>query len=394
MLRTVLTMLIIAFGITALVGILTCIDSLKYFLTNTFTQVGASTFTIENSGNHIHLGHPGKASMHYESITYQQAVNFKDKYHFDAYTSISTNASGSATLKFQSEKTNPSIGVIGSDENYLITSGNELSKGRNFSIQEVRNGSNVVILGNGLIATLFKKGENPTEQEISIGPGKYKVIGVLKEKGSSFGFSGDRSCVIPLINARQYFSIPNMSFTINVMTKNSKDLDAAIEEATGVFRIVRKIPIGNDDNFEITKSDNVAQMLISNIRYVTMAATIIGIITLLGAAIGLMNIMLVTVTERTREIGIRKAIGATKKVIKNQFLVEAVVICQLGGILGIIFGILIGNILSLILKGPFIVPWIWVFSGIFLCFIVGLVSGIYPAMKAASLDPIESLRYE
>ena len=154
------------------------------------------------------------------------------------------------------------------------------------------------------------------------------------------------------------------------------------------------MPLNEENNFEIIRSDNLAQMVIENIKYVTIAATIIGIITLLGAAIGLMNIMLVSVTERTREIGIRKAMGATSKAIKWQFLMEAIVICQLGGVLGVVLGIMAGNLMSLIVEGEFIIPWLWMVSGIVLCICVGLLSGIYPASKAARLDPIESLRYE
>ena len=185
-----------------------------------------------------------------------------------------------------------------------------------------------------------------------------------------------------------------MSFAINVMSKRPELVDAAVGEATATLRNIRKVPVGIEDTFEITKSDNVAKMFIENLQSVTMAATMIGLITLLGAAIGLMNIMLVSVTERTREIGIRKAIGATKRVIRNQFLVEAIVIGQIGGLLGIVLGILAGNIISLFIGSAFIVPWLWILTGVVLCFIVALVSGIIPARKAANLDPIESLRYE
>ena len=393
LLRTVLTILIIAFGIMALVGILTAIESLKYSINSNFTRMGANTFTIRNREMKIMMGNDSKARR-YESITYQEAVKFKESFDFPAYTSISTFATHTATLKFASEKTNPNIGVVGADENYLVTSGSEVEKGRNFTLQEILSGANVVIIGPELVTNLFKNKEDPVEQEVSIGPGKYKVIGVLKSKGSSMGFSGDKNCIVPLINVRQYFSRPNASYTISVLPKDSKQLDAAIDEATGVFRVIRKIPVGEDNNFEIAKSDNLAQMLFENIKYVTLAATIIGFITLLGAAIGLMNIMLVSVTERTREIGIRKAMGATKSIIKNQFLIEAIVICQLGGLFGIIIGIFIGNIISIFVGGTFIVPWIWIISGMLLCLAVGLASGIYPAMKAANLDPIESLRYE
>ena len=208
------------------------------------------------------------------------------------------------------------------------------------------------------------------------------------------GFSGDLTCYIPVTNVRTNFPRPDMSFNINVMAKRPELVDAATGEATAILRSIRKVPVGIEDTFEITRSDNVAKMLIENIKYVSMAATLIGFITLLGAAIGLMNIMLVSVTERTREIGVRKAIGATKRVIRNQFLVESIVIGQLGGFLGIILGILVGNVISLLIGSAFIVPWIWIATGVILCFGAALISGIIPALKAANLDPIESLRYE
>ncbi len=394
LLRTILTILIIAFGIMALVGILTATDSIKYYLTKNFTMMGSNTFTIRNRSLNVHIGGDRGTEVRYEPISYLQAKEFKDRFDFPSYTSIFTRASGIATLKYGSNKTNPNIRILGTDENFLITSGEEIEKGRNFTIQEVFYGARSTILGSAIVSTLFKNKEDPIGKVISIGPGKYRVVGVLKSKGSSMGFSGDQSCYIPLNNVRTDFPRPNMSFTINVMAIRQDLVDPAIGEATALLRNIRKVPVGLNDTFEITKSDNVAKLLIENIRYVTMAATLIGIITLLGAAIGLMNIMLVSVTERTREIGIRKAIGATKRVIRNQFLVEAIVIGQLGGLLGIFFGIMVGNIMSLVIGSAFIVPWVWIFTGVVLCFIVALVSGIMPARKAANLDPIESLRYE
>jgi len=393
LLRTILTILIISFGIMALVGIITAIESLKYSISSNFSRMGANTFTIRNREMKIHMGGGGN-DKRFESITYQEAIKFKQLFDFPAYTSLLTFATNTATVKFGTEKTNPNIAVRGTDENYLITSGNDLSKGRNFTLQEIYSGANVVIIGPELVTTLFKKKEDPLEHSISIGPGKYKIIGVLESKGTSMGFSGDKTCIVPITNVRQYFSRPNASYTISVMPQNQEMLEAAIDEATGTFRIVRGLKAGMDNNFEVAKSDNLAQMMFENIRYVTLAATIIGFITLLGAAIGLMNIMLVSVTERTREIGIRKAMGATSNTIKNQFLIEAIVICVLGGIVGILIGIPIGNIISFFVGGAFIIPWGWIIGGLILCIIVGIVSGIYPASKAARVDPIESLRYE
>ncbi|MCD4832368.1 MAG: ABC transporter permease, partial [Bacteroidales bacterium] len=290
--------------------------------------------------------------------------------------------------------TNPNISVIGSDENYLLTSGYEIKEGRNFSINEISSNAHVVIIGLSLANDIFAEGEEALDKVISIGNGKYKVIGVLLEKGSSFGSAGDKICILPITSVRQYFSRPNMNFRISVLPNDSKLLKAAINEAEGIFRVIRKLRSFENSNFSIETSDSLSNLLIKNISYVTIAATIIGIITLLGAAIGLMNIMLVSVTERTREIGIRKAIGAKASTIRRQFLYESILIGQLGGFFGIILGILIGNVVSLITGGIFIIPWLWILGGVVLCFIVGLVSGLFPAIKASKLDPIVSLRYE
>jgi len=392
--RTILTVMIIAFGIMALVGILTAIDAVEYFLNENFAMMGSNTFNIRNRSLRVQIGNHRTKANAYSVISYRQALDFKNRYQFPANTSLSITGTGAATIKYKSEKTDPNIRVIGTDENYLSTAGLELAKGRNFQGSEVQAGDHVVILGSEIANKLFKKPLSPIGKVISIGPGKYKIIGVLQEKGSSVGFSGDRSCLLPLTNVRQYFSRPNMNFNISVMVTDPSQMDAAIGEATGVFRQIRKDRLGEDDSFSIIKSDNIANMLIGLTSKITIGATVIGLITLFGAAIGLMNIMLVSVTERTREIGIRKAIGARSRTIRNQFLFEAVVIAQIGGILGIIAGVLVGNAVSIITGSAFIIPWLWVFGGVVLTFFVALFSGIIPANKAAHLDPIDSLRYE
>ncbi len=391
-LRTSLTVLIIAFGIMAIVGILTSIDSIKASITSSFSRLGANSFSIRN--REMRVFGARSSSQSYQIITFNQAMQFKEEFTFPAYVSISMWATSTGKIRFGSEETNPNITVTGSDENYLVTSGSELGKGRNFSPHELESGANVAIIGGKLEKTLFKNNENSLGKYISINNKRFQVIGVMSERGAGIGFSNDQNCIIPVSSARQNFSRPNTNFNINVSTINIADMETAISETTGLFRMVRNLKPAEADNFEISKSDNIARMLIENIGLVTRAATVIGIITLLGAAIGLMNIMLVSVTERTREIGIRKALGATRKTIKQQFLAEAVVICQLGGIAGIILGMLAGNVISLIIGNPFIVPWLWIISGILLCFAVGIVAGYYPAAKASKLDPIESLRYE
>jgi putative ABC transport system permease protein len=396
MLRTSLTVLIIAFGIMALVGILTAIDSIKSSITSNFARLGANSFTIRNREMRVVVGGGGRGgqSQVYRRISFEEAAAFRERFDFPAQVSVSIFATGSTVVRYRSRETNPNVSVMGSDDNYLITSGNELTIGRNFSPHELQFGENVVILGADVVKPLFPDNENPLQAIVTFGNARYQVIGVMKEKGAGMGFSEDQRCIIPLVTARQNFSRPNMNYTISVSSNNVQDMEAAIGEATGLFRVIRDVRVSDNNNFDIARSDNIAQALIENLRYVTMAATLIGLITLMGAAIGLMNIMLVSVTERTQEIGIRKALGATRKVIKQQFLAEAIVICQIGGVLGIILGILIGNIISIIIGNPFIIPWIWVIGGVGLCVGVGLAAGYFPAAKASKLDPIESLRYE
>ncbi len=395
LLRTILTVLIIAFGIMALVGILTAIDAVEYFLNDNFAMMGSNTFSIQNRDIRVHIGGERRRNKSYEPISYQEAMDFKEQYKFPATASVFTYGTGIATLKYKSEKTNPNIQVMGIDENYIKASGLEIGRGRNITATEVQQGSHVVVIGNEIYKKLFTDiKEDPLGKIISVGAGKYRVVGILKERGSSIGFSGDRSCMAPIANIRQYFSRPNMNFRISVMVNSQNEMEPAIGEATGLLRKIRDDKLGFDDSFAIIKSDNVANMLIKLTSKIQIGATVIGLITLLGAAIGLMNIMLVSVTERTREIGIRKAIGATSKTIRNQFLAEAIVIAQIGGILGVLMGIFIGNMVSLAIGSSFIIPWQWMFGGLVLTFFVALVSGIIPANKAASLDPIESLRYE
>lgn len=391
--RAILTICIIAFGIMALVGILTAIDAIKSSLTNQFTMMGANSFTITSWAMNIQVGNERSRQKNFSRISYKEAEEFKNRFAEPATVSISFYASNLVTVKFESEKTNPNVSLQGVDENFLTVSGYEIGSGRNFIGEDIQSANHLVLIGADIVRDLFPTGVDPLGKLITVAGLKLKVAGVLKGKGSS-AVNGDNVCFMPVTTARQYFSRPDQTFSISVMPLQAVNLDVMTGEAEGIFRIIRNLNPRDESDFNISKSDNIVNMLLKNLSYVTFAATIIGIVTLFGAAVGLMNIMLVSVTERTREIGVRKAIGAKPVTIKYQFLFESILIGQMGGVFGIILGIIIGNTVSSMLGSSFVIPWIWIMTGIIVCFVVGVVSGYAPAVKAANIDPIEALRYE
>ena len=380
----------------ALVGILTGIEVIKTSVTSNFSSMGANSFQITSDilkTNKHKQGGMEISRTAGKNILFDEAKDFKDHYPVPAKVSISMSAGGISTVRFGELKTNPNIRIMGVDNEYFDIASTSMETGRIFSNYEQESGSYLCVLGHGIGTKLFKnKLPAAIGKMVSLDGIKLRVVGVAEQKGGSMFSSQDEFIFLPLNTARALFG--GSSFAINVAVNDVAKKEVATDEAEGTFRPIRKIPLGTASNFSINQNDSIVKMFLENISTVNWAAVLIGLVTLLGSVIGLMNIMLVSVAERTREIGVSKALGAKTSTIKAQFLTESILISLLGGALGIILGVLAGNLFGLILKTGFVIPWLWMFGGISLCAAVGILSGIYPAIKASRLDPIVALRYE
>lgn len=404
-LRTGITVAIIAFGIMALVGIITAIEAMNKSLRESFSTMGANAFSIRFKERRVQFGggevkktdkrKKAKKSNQGKIITYEQARMFKQRFDYPAYVAIGLNGPRSQTVFYESKKTNPTVTVNGGDENYLLLNGYEIEYGRNLNKLDVESGRNVAVIGSDVAEKFFSgRKEKALEQVIRVGSNKYRIIGIMKEKGSSAFLQMDNVIITSYNNIRRLYTNPNQSFSLAVQVNDMRNMEQAIGEAEGVFRPIRGLAISEDNNFYVDKSDSIAETFIKLLSTISSAAGAIGFITLMGAAIGLMNIMLVAVSERTREVGLIKALGARKNNIRYQFLFESIFISLLGAAIGIFLGVLVGNLVGMLLDTGFLIPWGVVVSGIIICSIVGLAAGIYPAWKASKLDPIVALRYE
>jgi putative ABC transport system permease protein len=407
-LRTGLTVSIIAFGIMALVGIITAIQAMNQKFTESFSSMGANGFTLRYKERNVRFGGGGRNSEMKvtqkgkkkertsnldKKITEDEAEFFISKYEYPAVKGIGLNA-GRTIVSHETLKTGPNVAILGGDENYLLLNGFAVETGRNLNRQDVSSGRNVCLLGYDVANKLFKQGYRTAVNKIvRINSIPYRVLGVLESRGSSFGFSRDNLVITSYVNANRNFNTGS-SFTVAVQVPEISKVPEAMGEAEGLFRSIRRLSTIEENNFYLDRADSVAEKAMKSLGFLTISATVIGLITLIGAAIGLMNIMLVSVSERTREVGLIKAIGGKRAAVRRQFLLEAIIISVLGAIFGILLGVGVGNLFAVFLNTGFVIPWNWVFYGIFICTLVGLGAGFYPARKAGKLNPIEALRYE
>jgi len=394
LLRTILTVLIIAIGIMALVGILSGVSALENTISSNFSSMGANTFNFQRYEFRAQRQSSRERQKINPIISYRNVKDFIDNYDYP-YTKVAVSFYGSATseVKYENEKTDPEVAVIGANENYIENSGLEIENGRSLNFADVENNNTVCVIGSDLQKALFPN-ENPIDKTISVRGSKFKVIGVIKEKGSTFGNNQDLTVILPIQKARSIFTNANINYTLSVKVDKTDMLEGAQDDAILTFRNVRGLNPVEENNFGIERSDDLLNRAAENTFALYVIAWVISIITIVGSTIALLNIMLVSVTQRTREIGIRKALGAKRRTIAFQFFIETIIIGQLGGILGIILGILIGWGIAAAFELEFSTPWVAIIWASSIAFIVAIISGSYPATKAAKLDPIESLRYE
>jgi len=392
LLRTILTVVIIAIGIWALVGILSAVTALENTISSNFASMGANTFSIQRY--EFDVQSQSEQTKINPIISYNDVRGFMSTYDFpNTKTALSFRATGRAEVKYGSEKTDPEVQVYGVNEHYLDNTGSKVEIGRNFTFFDIQNNSKVCVIGSDFLKQLFRD-EDPIDKVISIRGVRFRIIGVLESKGSTFGNNQDLRVLIPVQVARSIYTAPNINYNISVFVQDQDMFDVAQDEAIIAFRRVRNLNPIEENNFGIQRSDDLIGRITSITGYLETAAWIISIITILGSSIALMNIMLVSVTERTREIGVRKALGAKRKTISTQFFIETIVIGQFGSIFGILLGILTGMIFAWAFEFEFTLPWSAMIWATIITFLVAVIAGSYPATKAARLDPVESLRYE
>jgi putative ABC transport system permease protein len=390
-LRAFLTLLGVVIGVFSFIGVMTGISVLQDSIESSFNILGSNTLLVQKYPAMSHGPGSRQKYRNRKDITIEQGYYIREKSRLAEHVNVQANDWG-GLVKYRNKKTNPNVQIIGGTPEIIYTQNREMLYGRVYNEQELQYARNVVVLGQGVVDMLFPS-EFPLEKEVRVDGVPMRVIGVVEPKGGMFGGNADNFVLLPLSTFTNHYGDARR---VNIQAKaaNQQSYDAMTDEIIGLLRAARRVPPGEENDFEIVSNESLISE-VNNLTFLIRAGTgAVSAIALLAAGIGIMNIMLVSVSERTREIGVRKAIGATRRTILTQFLIEAVVICQIGGLIGIAMGLGGGNILALLMDIPPVLPIGWALLGLAVTSLIGVAFGVYPAWKASNLDPIEALRYE
>ena len=390
-LRSILTLLGISIGVFSVIGVMTAIRTLESSVESGLNVFGTNTFVIQKYSA-IMTDHGDEKYRNRKNIDYPQYEEFKRRAKLPILVSVSEGTSA-RNVKYRDKTIKRSIELIGGDEGTVRTYNTYIADGRNVTVDDVHSARNVCLLGMDVVDRLFPF-EDPLGKSLQIRGLDYTVVGVTERKGEAFGRSQDNYIVIPISNFLQHFKNRWTTLAISVEASSAEEYDRTVDEAVGILRAVRKVPPSDENNFEIVSNAEMIERFSGFTKGIKLFALSISVIALLVAGIGIMNIMLVSVTDRIKEIGVRKAIGATRRDILIQFLTEAIFLSEFGGIVGVILGIAGGNVVSILFNIPAVIPIDWAIYGLVVCSAIGIGFGIYPAWRAANLNPIESLRYE
>jgi len=395
-LRSALTMVGITIGVFSVISVMTAIGALQNSIENGLSFLGSNIFQFAKyPANMSASGNVKKKYENRRNITYRQALHYYKLMEGSAreicLKSFAYEVKGQAV--YNGVKTTPSLLLVGANRSFLTANAYTLGYGRNLNDEDVDLARSVIVVGKMIEKRLFPH-ETPIGKVIRVSGHTFTVIGVLAEKGTAFGQSQDDLCIMPITRFFEDFGEAKRTVNIATQAFSAETYNRTLDKAVGAMRIARGLRANQENDFEIYSNDSLKSAFISIAGVVRIGAFIISFIALVAAGIGIMNIMLVSVTERTKEIGVRKSIGARSRDILRQFLTEAVFISEAGGVLGILLGVIGGDLLALWLKVDLIFPFGWAFAGLVVCSAIGIGFGLYPAYRAAALDPIEALRYE
>ncbi len=392
-LRSILTLLSMAVGVFSIISVMTAMGVMVNSIENGLSQLGANTFQVQRMPE-FGTDDPAERMKlrNRKRIKYDQGLLVHERATLASAVGIESWAGGKSVIASDGRKTNPGVAIVGENVEGFTTNDWSIGDGRLFTTEELNASRAVAILGSVVVKKLFPR-TDPIGQIIRVDNQQYEVIGVIAEKGGMLGGNQDNFLAIPITTFFDQYG-KERDTHIMVQAKSREVYEDCIEQVRGILRTARHVDPGIDDDFYIFSNDSLIEQFNNFSKYVRLGLFFISAVALIAAGVGIMNIMLVSVTERTREIGIRKAIGARKQNILTQFILEAVVVSELGGLIGIGAGILGGNVVALLLSVPPVIPIDWTILGFIICSIIGIVFGVYPAWKASNLDPIDSLRYE